>query len=133
MSFVDYYELLGVGRQAGPEEVKKAYRRLALLHHPDKNPGNVLEATERFKVIKAAADTLGDKAKKARYDAQYRQWCNKRKREEERDSRKRRKPDEEARNKRRREYETESESEDSECEYWNRAKRSRKDKSKDDK
>ncbi|XP_045130688.1 dnaJ homolog subfamily B member 7-like [Portunus trituberculatus] len=64
----DYYKLLGVSRGATPEEIRKVYRRLALLHHPDKNPGNVREATVKFQRIQAAVETLCDHRKRAVYD-----------------------------------------------------------------
>jgi molecular chaperone DnaJ len=63
----DYYEVLGVSRDATPEEVKKAYRRLALQYHPDKNPGNK-QAEERFKQIGEAYDVLSSPEKRAQYD-----------------------------------------------------------------
>lgn len=63
----DYYEVLGVERGAPPEELKKAYRRLALQYHPDKNPGDKL-AEERFKEVAEAYDVLSDSEKRARYD-----------------------------------------------------------------
>jgi molecular chaperone DnaJ len=63
----DYYDLLGVSRSAGEEEIKKAYRKLALQHHPDKNPGNK-QAEEKFKEISEAYQVLSDSQKRAQYD-----------------------------------------------------------------
>jgi molecular chaperone DnaJ len=67
MSGPDLYAILGVGRTASPEEIKKAYRRLAQKCHPDRNPGNK-KAEERFKEISVANDILGDPRKRALYD-----------------------------------------------------------------
>jgi molecular chaperone DnaJ len=63
----DYYQVLGVAKNASHAEIKKAYRRLAQKHHPDANPGNA-EAEERFKEISAAYDVIGDEEKRKRYD-----------------------------------------------------------------
>ena len=63
----DYYEVLGVGRTAGADEIKKAYRKLAVQYHPDKNPGNH-EAEEKFKEISEAYEVLSDADKRQRYD-----------------------------------------------------------------
>jgi len=63
----DFYEVLGVARDAPRDEIKKAYRRLALEHHPDKNPGNK-EAEERFKEAAAAYEVLSDADRRAEYD-----------------------------------------------------------------
>src|ERR1041385_5211195 len=63
----DYYEVLGVERKASVEEIKKAYRRLALKHHPDKNPGDpTCEA--RFKEVAEAFEVLSDAKKRQLYD-----------------------------------------------------------------
>lgn len=63
----DYYEILGVSKNASDDEIKKAYRKLAIKYHPDKNPGNK-EAEAKFKEINEAHDVLADKQKRARYD-----------------------------------------------------------------
>ncbi len=64
---IDYYEILEVDRNATLEEIKKAYRKLALKYHPDRNPGDK-EAEERFKLINEAYQILSDKEKRAMYD-----------------------------------------------------------------
>ena len=63
----DYYEVLGVSRNATDSELKKAYRRLAMKHHPDRNEGNT-SAEKKFKEAKEAHDILSDERKRAAYD-----------------------------------------------------------------
>src|SRR5471032_3159048 len=63
----DYYHVLGVERSATPEEVKKAYRKLAVKHHPDKNPGDKT-AEEKFKELGEAYEVLSSVDKRAAYD-----------------------------------------------------------------
>ena len=63
----DYYEVLGIERKASTEELKKAYRRLAVKYHPDKNPGDPT-AEEKFKEIGEAYEVLMDANKRAAYD-----------------------------------------------------------------
>ncbi len=63
----DYYEVLGVNKDASEEEIKKAYRKLAMKHHPDRNPDNP-KAEEQFKEAKEAYEMLSDEQKRAAYD-----------------------------------------------------------------
>jgi len=63
----DYYEVLGLGRGAAEDEIKKAYRRLAVQYHPDRNPGDK-QSEERFKEINEAYQVLSDPEKRAQYD-----------------------------------------------------------------
>lgn len=67
MSKRDYYEVLGVSKNASEAEIKKAYRRLAMKHHPDRNPGDA-EAEAKFKEAQDAWDVLSDSQKRAAYD-----------------------------------------------------------------
>ena len=64
----DYYKILGVKKEATEAEIKKAYRKLALKWHPDKNPNNREEAEEKFKKINEAYSVLSDKDKRRQYD-----------------------------------------------------------------
>jgi molecular chaperone DnaJ len=63
----DYYEVLGVGREAGPDDVRKAYRQAALKHHPDRNPGDKA-AEDKFREATEAFSVLSDADKRQRYD-----------------------------------------------------------------
>ena len=75
-NFRDYYEILGVPRDASNEEIKKEFRRLARQYHPDLNPGNK-EAEEKFKDIGEAYEVISDSTKRAQYD-QFSQFWNQR-------------------------------------------------------
>ncbi|MDF7670617.1 molecular chaperone DnaJ [Orbaceae bacterium ESL0721] len=68
MAQKDYYEILGVSKTADEREIKKAYKRLAMKYHPDKNQDNKAEAEEKFKEVKKAYEILTDPQKKAAYD-----------------------------------------------------------------
>ena len=67
MAKQDYYEILGVNRSASASEIKKAYRKMAIKYHPDKNPGDT-KAEAKFKDAAEAYEVLSDQNKKARYD-----------------------------------------------------------------
>ncbi|HMQ00666.1 MAG TPA: DnaJ domain-containing protein, partial [Cyclobacteriaceae bacterium] len=67
MSKRDYYEILGVDRNASADEIKKAYRKIAIQYHPDKNPDNK-EAEEKFKEAAEAYEVLSNAEKRAQYD-----------------------------------------------------------------
>ena len=64
----DYYQVLGVPRNASEEQIKKAYRKLAMQYHPDRNPGKEQWANEKFKEINEAFGVLGDPGKRRQYD-----------------------------------------------------------------
>ena len=72
MKFKDYYEVMGVGRDASPEEVKRAYRKLARKYHPDVS--KEADAEERFKALGEAYEVLRDPEKRAAYDRLGAQW-----------------------------------------------------------
>ena len=63
----DYYEVLGVGKDASADDIKRAYRKAAMKYHPDRNPGDK-EAEAKFKEVGEAYEVLSDPDKKARYD-----------------------------------------------------------------
>ena len=67
MEYRDYYKVLGVERNATEDEIKRSYRKLALEHHPDRNPGNK-SAEEKFKEINEAYEVLSDSQKRHVYD-----------------------------------------------------------------
>src|SRR3954469_13909243 len=63
----DYYEILGIAKSASAEEIKKSYRKVAMQHHPDRNPGDKA-AEEKFKEAAEAYEVLSDADKRAQYD-----------------------------------------------------------------
>ncbi len=76
MEYKDYYKTLGVDRKASADEIKKAYRKLAMQYHPDRNPDDK-KAEERFKEFNEAYQVLSDEKKRARYDqlgSSYSDW-----------------------------------------------------------
>ena len=76
MDYKDYYKILGVERSASADDVRKAYRKLAMQYHPDRNPGDK-QAEEKFKEINEAYQVLSDTQKRARYDqlgSAYSNW-----------------------------------------------------------
>ena len=74
MEYKDYYDILGVSREADEKEIKRAYRRLARKHHPDVNPGDA-EAEERFKEINEAYEVLSDPEKRLKYEQLGTDWA----------------------------------------------------------
>lgn len=73
MDFIDYYNILGIGKQADQEEIKKAYRKLARKLHPDLNP-NDKDAHKKFQQINEANEVLSDPEKRKKYDAYGKDW-----------------------------------------------------------
>src|ERR687891_101864 len=73
MEFQDYYAVLGVPRTATPAEIKKAFRKAAREHHPDRNKGDA-EAERRFKAVNEANAVLSDPDKRALYDRLGKDW-----------------------------------------------------------
>ena len=73
MEYVDYYKVLGVNKNATPDEIKNAYRKLARKHHPDLNP-NDKEAHKRFQQINEANEVLSDPDKRKKYDQYGKDW-----------------------------------------------------------
>ncbi len=73
MQFRDYYQDLGVSRTSSEDEIKKAFKKLAVKYHPDKNPGNK-EAEEKFKIINEAYTVLSDQEKRRQYDQYAENW-----------------------------------------------------------
>ena len=67
MDYKDYYKILGVERNASEDDIRKAYRKMAMQYHPDRNP-NDKQAEERFKEINEAYSVLSDAQKRAAYD-----------------------------------------------------------------
>src|SRR6266487_968357 len=73
MAFIDYYEILGVNKNATEEEIKKAYRKLARKYHPDLNP-NDKEANKKLQQINEANEVLSDPQKRKKYDQYGKDW-----------------------------------------------------------
>lgn len=65
---IDYYELLQIDKNAEDDQIKKAYRKQALIWHPDKNQGNEKEASSKFRLIQEAYEVLSDPQERAYYD-----------------------------------------------------------------
>ncbi len=75
MDYKDYYKILGLEKTASVADIKKAFRKLAVKHHPDKNPGDK-KAEEKFKEINEANEVLSDPLKKKKYDELGKNWKN---------------------------------------------------------
>jgi len=73
VDYKDYYKILGIDKKASQAEIKKAYRALAVKHHPDKNPGNK-ESEEKFKLINEANEVVSDPEKRKKYDELGENW-----------------------------------------------------------
>lgn len=73
MAYIDYYKILGVDRNASPDDIKKAYKKLARKHHPDLNPDD-MDAKRRFQEINEANEVLGDPEKRKKYDRYGEHW-----------------------------------------------------------
>ncbi len=73
MQYIDYYKILGINKTASEKEIKKAYRKLAVKYHPDKNKGNK-QAEEKFKEINEAYTVLSDPEKRKKYDKYGHDW-----------------------------------------------------------
>src|ERR1041385_722100 len=73
MDFIDYYQVLGVNKNATEDDIKKAYRKLARKYHPDLNP-NDKEANKKFQQINEANEVLSDPEKRKKYDQYGKDW-----------------------------------------------------------
>jgi curved DNA-binding protein len=73
MAFIDYYQVLGLTKNAGADDIKKAYRKLARKHHPDLNP-NDKEANKKFQQLNEANEVLSDPEKRKKYDQYGKEW-----------------------------------------------------------
>src|SRR5690242_15502644 len=74
VAYKDYYEVLGVPKEANEKDIKSAYRKLARKWHPDANPDNPKDAEEKFKELQEAYAVLSDPEKRAKYDALGSDW-----------------------------------------------------------
>jgi DnaJ-class molecular chaperone len=68
MILKDYYQILNLSRDASAEDIKKAFRQLAMQYHPDRNPGSVKDSEAKFKEINEAYEVLGDEQRRWQYD-----------------------------------------------------------------
>ena len=75
MAFTDYYKILEISKTASPEDIKKAYRKLARKYHPDLNPKDK-EANKRFQLINEANEVLSDPEKRKKYDQYGEEWAH---------------------------------------------------------